>query len=89
MQVVSIGTQLTEALAVWSEPRDHGGAAGDQDPKRSVQLRDIVGTVEFENVTFSYDGTHDVLRNISFHSEPGTVTALVGSSARESQRRLA
>jgi subfamily B ATP-binding cassette protein MsbA len=52
----------------------------DQDPKRSVQLRDIVGTVEFENVTFSYDGTHDVLRDISFRSEPGTVTALVGSS---------
>src|ERR1700680_4716708 len=52
----------------------------DEDPKRSVQLRDIVGTVEFENVTFSYDGIHDVLRNVSFRSEPGTVTALVGSS---------
>jgi subfamily B ATP-binding cassette protein MsbA len=45
-----------------------------------VQLQDIVGTVEFENVTFSYDGLHDVLRNVSFRSEPGTVTALVGSS---------
>ena len=31
-------------------------------------------------MTFSYDGTHDVLRDISFRSEPGTVTALVGSS---------
>jgi ABC-type cobalamin/Fe3+-siderophores transport system ATPase subunit len=45
-----------------------------------VQLQDIVGTVEFENVSFSYDGTHEVLHDISFRSEPGTVTALVGSS---------
>jgi subfamily B ATP-binding cassette protein MsbA len=81
MQVVSIGTQLTEALAGLERTQEiMGERPEDQDPKRSVQLRDIVGTVEFENVTFSYDETHDVLRNISFRSEPGTVTALVGSS---------
>ncbi|HEY3971688.1 MAG TPA: ABC transporter ATP-binding protein [Candidatus Sulfotelmatobacter sp.] len=81
MQVVQIGTQLTEAIAGLERTqeimREH---QEDRDPKRSVQLRDIVGTVEFQNVTFSYDGVHDVLRNISFRSEPGTVTALVGSS---------
>ena len=81
MQVVSIGTQLTEALAGLERTQEimleH---PEDQDPKRTVQLRDIVGTVEFDNVTFSYDGTHDVLRDISFRSEPDTVTALVGSS---------
>jgi subfamily B ATP-binding cassette protein MsbA len=81
MQVVSIGTQITEALAGLERTQEiMAERPEDQDPKRSVQLRDIVGTVEFENVTFSYDGTHDVLRNISFRSEPGTVTALVGSS---------
>jgi len=52
----------------------------DQDPKRAVPLRDIVGTVAFENVNFSYDGDHEVLHDISFRSDPGTVTALVGSS---------
>ena len=81
MQVVSIGTQLTEALAGLERTQEiMRERPEDQDPKRSVQLRDIVGMVEFENVTFSYDGTHDVLRNVSFRSEPGTVTALVGSS---------
>ena len=81
MQVVSIGTQLTEALAGLERTQEiMAERPEDQDPKRSVQLRDIVGTVEFENVTFSYDGTNDVLRNVSFRSEPGTVTALVGSS---------
>ena len=81
MQVVSIGTQLTEALAGLERTQEiMGERPEDQDPKRSLELRDIVGTVEFKNVTFSYDGTHDVLRDISFRSEPGTVTALVGSS---------
>ena len=36
------------------------------------------GQVEFKNVTFSYDGTVDVLKNISFKVPPGTTTALVG-----------
>ena len=81
MQVVSIGTQLTEALAGLERTQEiMGERPEDQDPKRSVELRDIVGTVEFDDVTFSYDGAHDVLRDISFRSEPGTVTALVGSS---------
>jgi subfamily B ATP-binding cassette protein MsbA len=81
MQVVSIGTQLTEALAGLERTQEiMGERPEDQDPKRSVELRDILGTVEFDNVTFSYDGTHDVLRDVSFRSEPGTVTALVGSS---------
>jgi ABC-type multidrug transport system fused ATPase/permease subunit len=81
MQVVSIGTQITEALAGLERTQEiMTERHEDQDPKRSVSLRDIVGTVEFDHVTFSYDGTHDVLRDISFRSEPGTVTALVGSS---------
>jgi ABC-type multidrug transport system fused ATPase/permease subunit len=81
MQVVSIGTQLTEALAGLERTQEiMAERPEDQDPNRSVELRDIVGEVEFENVTFSYDGTNDVLRNVSFRSEPGTVTALVGSS---------
>jgi ABC-type multidrug transport system fused ATPase/permease subunit len=52
----------------------------DQDPNRSCRLRDIVGRIEFDDVSFSYDGIHEVLRDISFRAEPGTVTALVGSS---------
>jgi ABC-type multidrug transport system fused ATPase/permease subunit len=81
MQIVQIGTQLTEALAGLERTQEiMAERPEDQDPKRTVVLRDIVGTVEFESVTFSYDGAHDVLRNISFLSQPGTVTALVGSS---------
>ncbi|HYM79499.1 MAG TPA: ABC transporter ATP-binding protein [Candidatus Dormibacteraeota bacterium] len=81
LQVVSIGTQITEALAGLERTQEiMREQPEDQDPKRKVQLQDIVGTVDFENVSFSYDGTHEVLHNISFRSQPGTVTALVGSS---------
>ena len=36
------------------------------------------GRVEFRNVTFSYDGKVDVLKDISFTAEPGQTVALVG-----------
>lgn len=81
MQVVSIGTQLTEALAGLERTQEiMHERPEDRDPKRVVQLPDIVGTVEFDDVSFSYDGEHFVLHDVSFVSQPGTVTALVGSS---------
>lgn len=36
------------------------------------------GTIEFKNVTFSYDGKNDVLKNISFTANAGETVALVG-----------
>ena len=81
MQIVQIGTQLTEALAglertqeILKEPAEDG------DPLRTISLPPITGSLDFENVTFSYDGLTTVLKHISFHAAPGTVTALVGSS---------
>jgi len=81
MQIVQIGTQLTEALAglertheILSERRE------DHDPRRTVVLPEIRGDVDFDHVSFSYDGSRVVLNDVSFHAAPGTVTALVGSS---------
>lgn len=81
MQIVNIGTQLTEALAGLERTQEiMRERPEDQDPKRTVPLRDIVGRVEFDRVSFSYDSQHEVLHDVSFRAEPGTVTALVGSS---------
>jgi ABC-type multidrug transport system fused ATPase/permease subunit len=81
MQIVAIGTQLTEALAGLERTQEiMRERPEDQDPRRSVFLRDIVGRVEFDDVSFSYDGVHMVLHDLTFRAEPGTVTALVGSS---------
>jgi len=81
IQIVSIGTQLTEALAGLERTQEilHERPE-DQDPRRTVMLQDIYGKVEFDHVIFSYDSSRTVLHDISFQSEPGTVTALVGSS---------
>ena len=80
-QLVSIGTQLTEALAgldrtaeILAEPTE------DSDARRVNVVEPIRGTVEFEQVEFAYEPGKTVLHGISFESEPGTVTALVGSS---------
>jgi len=81
MQIVSIGTQLTEAFAGLERTQEIlGERPEDEDPKRIAVLEDIVGKIEFDHVIFSYDGSRIVLDDISFIAEPGTVTALVGSS---------
>jgi ABC-type multidrug transport system fused ATPase/permease subunit len=81
VQVVNIGTQLTEALAGLERTQEILSVrAEDKDPKRTVALPGIVGNLDFEHVSFSYDGVRTVLHDVSFHSAPGTVTALVGSS---------
>jgi len=81
VQMVAIGTQITEAFAGLERTQEIlRERQEDQDPRRTVALKDIVGRVEFEDVSFSYDGNRVVLHDVSFLAEPGTVTALVGSS---------
>jgi subfamily B ATP-binding cassette protein MsbA len=79
--LVSVGTQLTEALAglertaeILNEPEE------DSEPARTQVIGPITGAVTFENVSFAYALNIPVLHDISFKSGPGTVTALVGSS---------
>jgi ABC-type multidrug transport system fused ATPase/permease subunit len=80
-QVVGIGTQITEAVAGLERTREVlDEKPEDEDPRRTVALEDIEGDVVFDHVTFAYDPNKDVLHDVSFHSSPGTVTALVGSS---------
>ena len=80
-QVVSVGTQITEAIAGLERTREVlSETPEDEDPGRTVSLPPITGDVAFENVTFAYEKKKTVLHGISFHSKPGTVTALVGSS---------
>jgi subfamily B ATP-binding cassette protein MsbA len=80
-QIVNIGTQITEAITGLERTREIlNESKEDQDPKRTVALDRIIGRVEFEDVRFAYEAKKEVLHGISFTSEPGTVTALVGPS---------
>jgi subfamily B ATP-binding cassette protein MsbA len=80
-QIVNIGTQLTEAFAGLDRTSElMAELEENRSPGRTVKMPPIQGTVHFENVEFAYDPGKPVLHGISFLAEPGTVTALVGSS---------
>jgi ABC-type multidrug transport system fused ATPase/permease subunit len=81
VQLVSIGTQLTEAMAGLDRTTEIlGEMQEDAAPARSIALGPVVGDVEFVDVGFAYVEDKPVLHGISFGAKPGTVTALVGSS---------
>jgi ABC-type multidrug transport system fused ATPase/permease subunit len=81
VQIVNIGTQISEALAGLERTRQIlRERPEDEDPQRIVDLPVIEGHVQFEHVSFAYEAGKPVLHNISFDAQPGTVTALVGSS---------
>ena len=80
-QLVSIGTQITEAITGLERTREIlNESMEDADPTRTVVLDRINGLVEFEDVHFAYEPGKEVLHGISFVSTPGTLTALVGPS---------
>ena len=80
-QIVNIGTQLTEAFAGLDRTNEiMAELEENQSPERTVKTPPIQGWVRFDEVEFAYDPGKPVLHGISFLAEPGTVTALVGSS---------
>jgi subfamily B ATP-binding cassette protein MsbA len=80
-QIVAIGTQLTEAFAGLDRTNElMSELEENQSPGRTVKMPPIRGMVSFDNVEFAYDPEKPVLHGVSFVAQPGTVTALVGSS---------
>ena len=66
-------TSVTKVFEIIDEPEDITDAANAKD----VQIE---GAVSFKNVTFGYDESSDVLRNINFEIKPGEFIGLVGKS---------
>jgi ABC-type multidrug transport system fused ATPase/permease subunit len=80
-QIVNIGTQLTEAFAGLDRTGEIlAELEENQTPGRSLKMPPVEGRVRFEDVEFAYQPGKPVLHGVSFTAEPGTVTALVGSS---------
>ena len=48
------------------------------DPADAEVIQDPQGSIEFDDVAFSYDAKHPLLSHISFKAEPGQKIALVG-----------
>ncbi|MEQ8715823.1 MAG: ABC transporter ATP-binding protein [Cyclobacteriaceae bacterium] len=81
VQMSNIGSQLTEAMAGLDRTQELMNMTEEDDPSaRSVKLGNVKGDIIFNDVSFSYEETKEVLHGISFDAPAGSVTALVGSS---------
>jgi len=81
VQMSNIGSQITEAFAGLDRTEEIMNQDREiDDPRRIVEISRVNGLVSFKNVSFAYEPGKTVVKNISFDSPPGSVTALVGSS---------
>jgi ABC-type multidrug transport system fused ATPase/permease subunit len=81
VQVVSIGSQITEAFAGLERIREiRNELVEDAEDAQRESLARLEGRVEFRDVHFEYRKDVPVLHGISFVALPGTSTALVGAS---------
>ena len=80
---------INEAANIWSELQSAFAAAErvfrliDQpaepaDAPDAQELRDVKGDVRLEHVRFGYDPGRTIIHDLSFHAEPGSLTAIVG-----------
>lgn len=81
LQIVGVGTQLSEAMAGLDRTREVlAEKPEDDDPERLLTMGVVRGDVEFQNVSFSYKQGVPILHSINFSAPAGSLTALVGSS---------
>ena len=70
-QGVAAGERIFEVIDARSEITDSADA---------TEFEGLKEKIEFNNISFSYDGTREILHNISFTINKGETVALVGSS---------
>jgi len=81
IQLGNIGSQITDALAGLDRTQELMNMKEEDDAEVRVEfLKDLKGDIQFQDVSFSYEESKEVLHNISFEAKAGSVTALVGSS---------
>ena len=71
---INASAGLERVYAVMDSPREVKDRADAKDPAIKK------GRVEFENVTFGYDKTRPVLKNVSFMTNPGERIAILGAT---------
>ncbi len=81
IQMSNIGSQLTEAMAGLDRTQELMNMDEEDNPElRPKIVQSVHGDIVFDNVSFSYEESKEVLHDISFEAPMGSVTALVGSS---------
>ena len=80
-QLSNIHIDITRSMALFNRIFDYLDLEEEpKDKEETIKLENCSGKINFENVSFSYQKGVQVLDNISFSVEPGTMTALVGES---------
>ena len=81
VQIASIGTQISEALAGLDRIRElMRMPTEDEEDSGKAPLGVVDGEIVFDDVSFEYNPGVPVLKHVSFRAPAGTTTALVGSS---------
>ena len=81
VQMSNIGSQLTEALAGLDRTEElMSMEAEEDDTNRTIELGNFKGELIFNDVSFAYEENKEVIHNIDFKANSGSVIALVGSS---------
>jgi len=81
MQIVQIGTQITEALAGLERTQEIlARTCRRQRPSPHRHVARDRGNINFESGKLQLRWRSHRVNDVSFHAAPGTVTALVGSS---------
>jgi subfamily B ATP-binding cassette protein MsbA len=81
VQMSNIGSQLTEAFAGLDRTEELLNISPEDDAGvRTIQIGTIRGQIRYDHVHFEYEEGKPVLKDVSFTAEPGSVTALVGTS---------
>lgn len=80
-QLSNIHIDVTRSLALFQRIFDYFDMEEEsRDREDAINLEKVNGNIDFKDVCFSYKKGQEVLKNINFSIEPGTMTALVGAS---------
>jgi ABC-type multidrug transport system fused ATPase/permease subunit len=80
-QVLASGNlQLQKALASLQRVSALFGIVPEDNAGTGKPVQHLTGDIEFDNVSFSYNGSEPVLQNFSFYFHPGERVAIVGPS---------
>ena len=81
VQMSNIGSQLTEAFAGLDRTQELMATPEEDNPlDRTQHLKQVDGSIVFDQVSFAYEENKAVLHDVSFSAKKGDVIALVGSS---------
>ncbi|SEE51007.1 ATP-binding cassette, subfamily B, MsbA [Tenacibaculum sp. MAR_2010_89] len=81
IQMSNIGSQFTEALAGLDRTEELMNMTPEEElGNRTIELGNFKGNLTFKNVSFAYEEGKNVIHDVSFQAEAGSVIALVGSS---------